>query len=374
MKEGIDLELKEKVKNLPTSPGVYLMKDSVGSIIYVGKSKCLKKRVQSYFQKSKAHSSKIEKLVKNLKDFDFIITDTEFEAFMLECKYIKEIKPRYNSLMKSPLSYSYIVVQDNGFYRSIKVVNELLGNQISYCFGPYTSKNIVERALQGIKEHCKILCDNPSRKTTSCLNYSIGLCIGMCLNENTAIQYNSIINRIISLLNGDDRSLLKEMEKKMLSASEIFDFETAAKYRDYIDAVTSLLSKEKVIEFTEENNNIIMAEKLYDKTIKLFFIKRNRILFSEKYNLQDLNSGQLIELIKNLTFAHFKMAAPHSSLEVNKDEIDEAQIIYSYLKCNNCSFIIIPDDCIKNEDNAVVSIFLSKLINSGELAALLEKS
>lgn len=147
------MDLKEKIKKLPSSPGVYLMKDSLNSVIYVGKSKNLKSRVASYFQNSKSHTPKILKLVKNLRDFDYILTDTEFEAFMLECKLIKQMKNEY-------------VKNDGNLY-----------------FGPYTSKNTIERGIQGIKECCKIFCSNNFQKASCCLNYSLGLCLGMCLGS-----------------------------------------------------------------------------------------------------------------------------------------------------------------------------------------------
>src|SRR4051794_8282213 len=117
------MSLKEKVKKIPSSPGVYLMKDSQGRIIYVGKSKNLKNRVQSYFHHSKAHSRKVEKLVKTLKDFDYILTDTEFEAFMLECQLIKEWKPFFNAQMKNPLAYTYIVIKMDEEIRGLEITN-----------------------------------------------------------------------------------------------------------------------------------------------------------------------------------------------------------------------------------------------------------
>ncbi len=356
------MSLKEKVKNLPTSPGVYLMKDSLGSIIYVGKSKNLKSRVGSYFLNSKNHPSKIERLVKNLKDFEYILTDTEFEAFMLECRLIKELKPIYNRQMKTPSSYVYIEINTDNEDTGIRIENNLNKKHSSIYFGPYTSKNTVERAIQGIKEFCKIDCSSSSKKNAPCLNYSLGLCIGMCLGGAAAKEYNKIIFKIIELLNGTDMTILEEMKQKMQSASENFDFETAAKYRDYISAIKTLLSKEKVIEFTEGNKNIAVVENLNDSIIKLFLIKGNKVLFNEKHNLDTLSSEEIYTKIKSSILNCFKDNELSLTIEISKEDIDETQIIYSYLKSNSCNYIIIPDEWLVSRDYGYIDEAIFNLL------------
>lgn len=358
------MDLKEKLKNLPSSPGVYLMKDSLDNIIYVGKSKNLKNRVQSYFYKSKSHSPKVEKLVKNLKSFEYILTDTEFEAFMLECKLIKELKPMYNRMMKSPLSYTYIRIQTNVQYHKIEVVIDSYENDNNLYFGPYTKKSTVEKTVQGIKEFYKINCSNPSKKGNTCLNYSLGLCIGMCLGGSKLEHYNDIISKIIDLLNGTNRIILEEMEQQMLSASEKFDFETAAKLRDFISAINFLINKEKIIKFTELNQYIIMVEHLNDCTIKFFLIRRNQILFSCKYNLEEFNIQELKEMIKADISIYFKAVSNYSPIKINKYEIDEAEIIYSYLKSSSCNYIVIPEESSNFKNILNLNEALNKLLPS----------
>ena len=293
------MDLKEKAKKLPASPGVYLMKDSQGSIIYVGKSKNLKNRVGSYFQNSKSHSPKVLKLVKNLKDFEYILTDTEFEAFMLECKLIKEIKPPYNRKMKSPMSYPHIIIKADEKYPYIEISNEPNKNDDSQYFGPYTSRGTLERGIQGIKECCRILCNNNFKKASACLNYSLGLCIGMCFDEAAREQYLEIFDNIIKLLNGTDKRILKEMEYMMNCAAEKFDFENAAKYRDYISAVNYLINSARVIEFTEANQNIALLEYLSEGIYKFFLIKGNRVLFSERYDTNGRGYEKLLRIMKD---------------------------------------------------------------------------
>lgn len=357
------MDLKEKVRNLPNTPGVYLMKDSLDNIIYVGKSKNLKSRVGSYFVNSKAHSPKILKLVRNLKDFDFILTDTEFEAFMLECKLIKEIKPRYNKLMKSSKSYTYIKISINEEYPEIEISNESNLEDGNLYFGPYTSKGIVTRGIQSIKEHYKILCSNPSRKGSSCLNYSLGLCMGICL-KNTSIKekYLSVINKLINLLRVSDKTILEELESVMVNASENFDFEKAAKYRDYISQVNYLVNSLKIIEFTEENRNIALIERLQDDLIKFFLIKGNKVLFSEKYSLSDLVCLQSI--LKSNILLYFNNEIQKKPISVGKEEFDESQIIYSYIKSksSNCNHIIIPDKWLTSKSNTFIDKGINKLL------------
>ena len=363
----MNIYLSEKVKSLPLSPGVYLMKDSLGQIIYVGKAKSLKNRVQSYFQNSKSHSPKVKKLVKHLKDFDYILTDTEFEALLLECQLIKKFKPLYNRMMKNPLSFTYVVIHMNKEYHTIDTTYNPIDHDGNLYFGPFTSKGTVERAIQGIKECFKLNCSNPTRTNTACLNYSLGRCLGVCLGGSAVQQYNEIIAKLIAFLNGTDRSILDEMNQMMLAASEVYDFETASKYRDGIHAVNSLFRKEKVIEFTEENNRILIIEKLTESTIKLFLIKRTNILYSHKYFLENNNFEQISEKIKTKVITHFKNNDPIPSKSVNRNEIDEAQIIYSYLNSNNCTYLILPKKWHESEIYTSIDLALSRFLKGIEV-------
>lgn len=355
------MDLNQKLKNLPPCPGVYLMKDSLGSVIYVGKSKNLKNRVQSYFYNSKGHSPKVEKLVKNLKDFEYITTDTEFEAFMLECRLIKKLKPLYNKKMKSPLSYIYICITTDSIYPAIEIVNSPDENISNTYFGPYTNINTVEKALKGIKEYYKIICSNPSKNKATCLNYSLDLCIGMCQGGTAAEGYRNIIKKVIDLLDGTDRSILQEMEHLMKTASEKFNFEVAAKFRDYIGAINSLLSREKIIEFTEEHKNIVMVEHLSNNIIKFFLIRSCKVLFSQKYRLDTKQFEEQLSDMNEKILLYFKDVEPNLSGKVSSNEIDEAQIIYSYLKYSNCRYVIVPEKWLASDNSLCLNESLLKL-------------
>ncbi|MEY8000103.1 GIY-YIG nuclease family protein [Clostridium sp. Mt-5] len=357
------MDLKDKVKKLPSSPGVYLMKDSLGNVIYVGKSKNLKNRVRSYFQNLKSHSSKIMRLIKNIEDFDYILTDTEFEAFILECKLIKKIKPMYNKQMKNPKSYSYIKISINERYPGIEVSDELVENDGTVYFGPYKSRNTVEKGLQGIKECCKILCSSNSPKISSCLNYSLGLCIGICLDSTPKEQYLTILNKIIKLLNGTDKSILEKMKYKMSIFSEKLDFKNAAKYRDYISSVNYLLHNDKVIKFTEKNRNIALLEYLNDNKAKFFLIKGNKLLFNKKYIIKDFGFENLKSIFRANILFYFNNKNAGNSIKIGKEEIDESQIVYTYLKnkSNNCKYVIILKKWINASDSQNIDNELDKL-------------
>ncbi|ADL50969.1 GIY-YIG nuclease family protein [Clostridium cellulovorans] len=358
------MNLKEKIKGLPSVPGVYLMKDSLENIIYIGKSKNLKNRVSSYFQNSKNHSSKVIRLVQNLKDFDYIITDTEFEAFILECKLIKEIKPPYNRLMKSPMSYSYIQVALGDNCLDISLKSEAVKDDNCIYFGPYTSRNIVERGILGIKNHLKIACTNNSRKGSACINYSLKLCMGMCMNKVSQNQYIEIYNKILQLLNGSDKSIIEEMNLVMNNAAESFDFETAAKYRDYISSINYILDKKNTVEFMNKNRNIAFIEYLDDSFAKIFLIKGNRIVFSEKFNLNHCHSYELKATIKNNILFYFKEELLQEPWEINKENLDEAQIIHSYIKTkgDSCKYAIISEKALYSKSSLALDKSINKLL------------
>ncbi|MGM0775933.1 MAG: GIY-YIG nuclease family protein [Bacillota bacterium] len=336
------------------------MKDSQDQVLYVGKAKNLKNRVQSYFRAANNHSPKIKKLVKHLRDFDFILTDTEFEAFMLECQLIQNIKPLYNRMMKSPQSFIYISISLTGNHRKMDIAFNPIENDGKIYFGPFTSRRNVERALRGFKECFKLNCSNPHGTNSACLNYSLGSCLGRCLGGPAEQQYNDILDRFIGFLKGADRSILEDMNQMMLNASENFVFEAASAYRDHIQAVSSLLKKEKVIEFTEENHNIAAIERLTDSAIKLFLIKRTEILFSHSFAA----AHSMEEKIKANILAYFKNDEANAAGDISKHEIDAAHIIYRYLHSGICSYLLIPENWLESENHSTLALALEDLLNS----------
>lgn len=352
------MELKEKIKNLPASPGVYLMKDSSGQIIYVGKSKTLKNRVSSYFQHSKNRIGKVEKLVKHIKDFDFIVTDTEFEALMLECKLIKEILPMYNRMMKATKAYNYIVFRwQKGSYH-MEIVNELDKDDIHYYFGPFTSKRTVENAIKGIKAFYKIDCSKTTRSNSPCLNYSLGKCIGICFNPIAEVTYQQIIHRLISLFKKKDTRILAEMSAEMVEASNDFEFEKAAEIRDTIAKIKTILQTETVINFMMDNHLFIAVEPLDHDRIKLFLIRRNKILYQQIFKANHCD----IQAVKRIVCTYLPSTnLPVGTLE--KTEIDEAYIIYNYLNSGNCQYVVVEGEWQGNRECGNLENNLRKILS-----------
>lgn len=340
------------------------MKDSLGGIIYVGKSKCLRKRVQSYFTASKSHTPKIKKLVNHVRSIDHITTDTEFEALMLECEFIQDIKPMYNRRMKNPLPYTYLQIKQKDGLRRIEITNQPNFEEGSLCYGPYTaSKNAMERAIQGIQECLKIACNQSSATHTPCLNYSIGLCFGMCLGGEAAKKYEQLMDRFIALLNGTEKSLYDEIEQSMMSAAEQFDFERAAKYRDYMTAMNFILKKEEVLGFTAESSNIVVAELIDDEKMKIFLIKRSTILKSIIFNMEEMSPEQLRVEIKSLIRSEFTGHDSVLNTRVMREEIDRAQIIFSYLRSNGSKHMLVPEDWTTSLDSSDLDQALEHLVS-----------
>lgn len=358
------MDIKEKIKALPASPGVYLMKDSLGGIIYVGKSKNLKSRVSSYFQNLKAKSPKVIKMVKNLKDFEYILVDTEFEAFLLECRLIKELKPMYNRQMKNPQSYTYIKINTGINTHGIEICNEIDNNAGTTYFGPYESKNTAARGIDAIREYFKMPNCGNFKKYSSCLNYTLEFCFGRCRDSNSKEKYIDILKKAIKLLQGKDKSVISEMEQKMFSYSKDFDFESAAKYRDYIKAVKYLVRKNKVVGFAKENKNIALVEFISDNTFKFFLIKGNRILYSHKYLME--NPDELKITLRYYILSCFQYKTTDRFKNISKEAIDESQIIYSYLKnkSNSCRYTVIFKKWLKDSEPNKIDDAIVKLLSN----------
>lgn len=263
-------------------------------------------------------------------------------------------------MMKSPQSFIYISISLTGKHRKIDIAYNPIENDGKVYFGPFTSRSNVERAIHGLKECFQLNCSNPNGTNSACLNYSLGSCLGRCLWGAAEQQYNDILDRCIDFLKGTDMSILEDMNQMMLNASEAFDFEAASDYRDHIQAVSSLLKKEKVIEFTEENHNIVAIERLTDSTIKLFLIKRTNILFSHNYAA----AGNIEEKIKTNILAYFKKDEANAAGDVTRQEIDAAHIIYRYLHSGSCSYLIIPENWLGPENHSILNLALKNLLNN----------
>jgi excinuclease ABC subunit C len=365
------LDIKEKVKLLPEVPGVYLMMDSRNNIIYVGKSKNLKSRVGQYFRSSKNHVPKIVKMIQRIRDFEYIVTDTEFEALLLECRLIKELKPMYNSQMKNDLKYIYIrITTDEEFPRVL--VSEEKKEDGSLYFGPYTSLSSIERAVEVIRENFQIRsCSgrNVPKNRAGCLSYQLGLCTAPCADTTAKSTYMNQVNGAILFLHGQDKDLLEKLKGKMEEASQRLDFNKAAKYRDDMFALNHVINKQKAMSFTKRVRNITALETVGNSHIKLFLIRDNKLLYSEKIEFNSMNMDSIRSNIKHSIMEHFDLSDNKEMKTFDKQDIDQAQIIFSYLKNrkNDCSYILIPNSWLKEGKGIRLNNGIDKLLSGFHL-------
>ncbi|MPQ33516.1 excinuclease ABC subunit UvrC [Clostridium estertheticum] len=292
-----------QLKTLPDAPGVYLMKNNLGEIIYVGKAKILKNRVRQYFKSSKNHSVKVMAMVKNIAEFEYIVADSEMEALILECNLIKKYSPRYNILLKDDKHYPFIKITINEEFPRVFVTRNIANDGGKY-FGPYTDSAAVYSTIELIKQifplrTCRrnikegVLYDRP------CLNYHIGLCKAPCTGYISKEDYGKIIKGALDLLTGRDKSIKEDLRNKMENASEVLEFEKAAMLRDKIMAIEKINEKQKIIIGNCENEdfiNVYVDEK--DVCIQVFFLRDGKIVGREHFILNDEAENLENELIE----------------------------------------------------------------------------
>ncbi len=273
----VNEEIKEQLKSVPQEPGVYLMKDKAGDIIYVGKSKNLKNRLSSYFRAIDSHLPKVKTMVINVSTFEYILTDTEVEALILEANLIKKHLPRFNILLKDDKSYPYIVVTSGEAFPRVMMTRQFHKNTHKY-FGPYTSSEDVRIALDviqtlyPIRECNRVINDKIQRP---CLNYHIGRCAGVCNHKISKEDYGTYIKDIIRFLNGDKEHLLKQLEHDMQKSALEMNFEHAAELRDQISALRGLNEKQKAFQPNEVNQDYIGFYSHEENTCVMVFQVRN---------------------------------------------------------------------------------------------------
>ena len=289
-------DIQEHLKKLPSEPGVYLMKDKYDHIIYVGKAISLKNRVRQYFQSSKNHTSKVKSMVKNIYKFEYIITDSELEALILECNLIKRYRPKYNVVLRDDKTYPYIKVTTNEDYPRILKVRRVLKDKAKY-FGPYTNITAVNDTLELISStypirSCKIDIDKAIKnKTRPCLNLHINKCLGPCTGNVSKEEYGKMIEEIIMCLSGKEEKLMELLKEKMNESSMNFRFEEAAVYRDKIKSLEEMIQKQKIDATVSDLNQdvVAMARAHNEACVQVFFIRNGKIVGREHFIFSDMN-------------------------------------------------------------------------------------
>ena len=291
------------LKNLPSKPGVYLMKNSLGEVIYVGKAKILKNRVKSYFQNSKNHSEKVRVMVKHIAEFEYIVTDSEMEALILECNLIKKYSPRYNILLKDDKFYPFIKITVNDDFPRVFVTRNYSKDGSKY-FGPYTNGTAVYETINLINKifplrTCKLLIKEGGEIVRPCLNYHIKKCFGPCGGYISKEEYGKMINDVIDILSGKDTTVLKVLQSEMEEASMNLEFEKAADLRDKILAIKAIVEKQKIfktMEGDEDFINIYKDEK--DSCVQVFFSREGKILGREHFIFENTAEDSIEEILE----------------------------------------------------------------------------
>lgn len=294
--------IKEKLKNLPMTPGVYIMKNEEGKVIYVGKSKVLKNRVNQYFQNTASRTPKTLAMVEKVRDFDYILTDTEAEALALECNLIKKYRPRYNILLKDDKQYPYIKITMNEDFPKIMMTRRVVKDGGVY-FGPYMSGFMVRDTLDIIKKvfrirSCKKVLPRDIGKGRPCLLYHLGQCSAPCAGKISKEDYREIFDEIESILRGNSNEITKDLEEKMYRASENLEYEKAASYRDKIESLRALGEKQKITSAKDDSRDIlgIYTDKI-ESCVQVFYTRDGKVVGTEHFVI-DNNESQAAEVIE----------------------------------------------------------------------------
>jgi len=340
------------------------MIDSLGNIIYVGKAKNLKNRVSQYFNNQKDRNPKIAEMILHIDTFTYIVTDTELDAFVEECRLIKEIKPRYNRQMKNNRNYCYIKITAEQYPRLTKA-NSKEDDGATY-FGPFTSPHRVDTTLQYIKDFYPIRkCTKQGlvKKTSGCLYGQLGTCLGVCTGQVSPDEYRHHITKIQQLLYGDNKAALHEISKELDTAIENLNFEKAAQYREYYLGLRHVLGKQQLIRSSSKNRNILAVEFIDTASAKLFFIQGNKLVYRDVLNIVSQGSAELKAYLNKIIREKF-VTINRGMYELTQDDLDETQIIYSYLKNNRKRIISfwIPSSQLNKETSGLDAIVL-KIIN-----------
>ena len=331
-------DIQEHLKQLPAEPGVYLMKDKFDNIIYVGKEKKKKNRVRQYFQSSKNHSSKVKSMVKNIDKFEYIITDSELEALILECNLIKKYKPKYNVLLRDDKTYPYIKVTTNEDFPRVLKVRKVIKDKAKY-FGPYTNTTAVNDTLDIIKNiypirTCNIDIERAIKTNMRpCLNLHIKRCVGPCTGNVTKEEYNKMIEEIILFLSGKEEKLIDILKEKMNKCAMDFNFEEAAIYRDKIKSLEDMMEKQKIDTSTSDlNQDVIAMARAHDEAcVQVFFVRNGKIVGREHFILEGVMDSTRESILGSFV-KQFYMEQEYVPKEIIiEDEIEDSFILSEWL-------------------------------------------
>lgn len=329
-------DFQEELKKLPHCPGVYIMHDANDNIIYVGKAINLHNRVRSYFRKNIGRGPQIDKMVTLIARFEYIVTDSELEALVLENNLIKEHSPKYNTMLKDDKTYPYIKVTVSEDYPRVLFCRQMKKDRSRY-FGPYTSAGAVKDTIELInKLFCLRTCNRNLSKEVggerACLNYHIGQCLAPCQGKITREEYQEQVKGALAFLNGNYQDTLKELEQKMQRASENLDFEEAIRYRDMYNSVKQIASKQKMEESDGEDKDIIaLACDDRDAVVQVFFVRGGKLIGREHFYMTHVSETPKKQILLDFV-KQFYAGTPFIPRElILQEEIEDIQVIEQWL-------------------------------------------
>ncbi|EIF6174162.1 TPA: excinuclease ABC subunit UvrC [Clostridium perfringens] len=375
-------DFQHQLKILPDKPGVYIMKNSLGEVIYVGKAKVLKNRVRQYFQNSKNHSEKVRAMVKNIAEFEYIVTDSEMEALILECNLIKKYSPRYNIALKDDKFYPFIKITTNEDFPRVYVTRNFAKDGNRY-FGPYTNGTAVYEVMGLIKKlfplrTCKKAIVEGGEPTRACLNYHINLCKAPCAGYISKAEYWEMIDEIINILNGTDTSIIKKLKLEMEKAAEELEFEKAAKIRDRILAIELISEKQKMFTVKEGDEDfIVLYTDEKDGCAQVFFVREGKVTGREHFMIENIGDDPVEEVISSFIASFYGGTAQIPKTIYVPEEIEDQELIEKFLteKRGSKVWIKVPKkgdkknllDMVRNNAKIMLDQFKEKMVEEKEL-------
>ena len=323
--------LKEKVSTLTMMPGVYLMKDNTGKIIFVGKANALKNRVSRYFRENAGHNEKVRQMVLHVHDFDYIVTDSEFEALVLECSLIKQYNPKYNILLKDATGYHYIKVAEEPFPR---ITAEKMKSEDGHLLGPYTSSFVVRQAVDEANKifqlpTCHRKFPQEFKKARPCLNYHIKQCMGVCRGRITQDEYHRIIEQALDFIKKGNQDTISALKLQMETAAEDLNFELAAQLRDRITAIERISATQKVILSEEKEQDVIAFTQNYHVgCVSVLKFRGGRLVDKDDIMLGDIL--QLDETKREFLTQYYSAGDPPPKLIVIDEPFEDMELVEQY--------------------------------------------
>ena len=334
--ENTDFNIQEELKKLPGKPGVYLMHGEKDEIIYVGKAVSLKNRVRQYFQASRSKGVKIDQMVTHITRFEYIVTDSELEALVLECNLIKEHRPKYNTMLMDDKAYPFIKVTVDEPFPRVLLARRMAKDRAKY-FGPYTSAGAVRDTIELIRKiykvrSCSRRLPRDTGKERPCLNYHIHQCNAPCQGYVSQEEYRKSIDEVLRFLNGNYDSVLGELEEKMMQASEDMEFEKAIEYRELLGSVKKIAQKQKITDTAGSDRDVLAAAvDGEDAVVQVFFIRGGRLIGRDHFYLRRSGAETTGEILSSFV-KQFYAGTPYIPAELMlQEEIEDGEVLEEWL-------------------------------------------